>query len=431
MNILRDIKITEKSSIFWCSSKCQGEDEYTRNKISKSKFRNGKVYNESTKFDLPPPADISYDESPILYDADMNLKLHDFFYQHSKSFSFWIEKCQDIKKYLFEKSYPIDATQLKIETRVKWVLDKMQRFPTCRTCGRPIDFIDVKLSRSWPQYCCVECKKSVQGKINYDRHASKIYERMLNSEWIRPLFNLEDFRNADRRTHCFDVKCSKCGGIFSLPFNLNFYARTGKRSYFRCPECFPFLSRRKKSKEEQEIYEYIVNQLHVDDVVHGDRSTIYPFELDVHPMKEYADIAIEYNGTYWHSLENGRNETHVLDKTIMCEDAGIKLITIWEDEFLADKQYWFDFLHNVFLDPGKITRLITCNGEVDEFEVDRSLFNKVWCFPGYELIAETSFEFVSRKTGNGSRTWTTPTAGKLIYKKLKTSDISLKNNQVE
>ena len=106
----------------------------------------------------------------------------------------------------------------------------MQRFPTCRTCGRPIDFIDVKLSRSWPQYCCVECKKSVQGKINYDRHASKIYERMLNSEWIRPLFTLEDFRNADRRTHCFDVKCSKCGGIFSLPFNLNFYARTGKKT---------------------------------------------------------------------------------------------------------------------------------------------------------------------------------------------------------
>lgn len=131
-----------------------------RNKISESKFRDGKIYTESAKSDLPPPANISYDESPILYDDDMNLKLREFFELHSRNFCFWIGKAPELKEYLFEKSYPVDATLLKVETRVKWVLDRMQRFPTCLACGRPIDFVDVKLSRNWPRYCCVECKKS-------------------------------------------------------------------------------------------------------------------------------------------------------------------------------------------------------------------------------------------------------------------------------
>ena len=58
------------------------------------------------------------------------------------------------------------------------------------------------------------------------------------------------------------------------------------------------------------------------------RDIIAPKELDIYLVK--YNIAIEINGCYWHSTNEKPRNYHV-DKYNRCFNAGIKLITLWED----------------------------------------------------------------------------------------------------
>ena len=61
------------------------------------------------------------------------------------------------------------------------------------------------------------------------------------------------------------------------------------------------------------------------------KNIIPPHELDIYiPSKK---IAIEYNGLFWHSERNGKNALFHLNKTKLCEAAGVRLIHIFEDEW--------------------------------------------------------------------------------------------------
>ena len=62
---------------------------------------------------------------------------------------------------------------------------------------------------------------------------------------------------------------------------------------------------------------------------------IHPLELDiVIPSKK---IAIEYNGLYWHSEQQGKDINYHLNKFNLCKDKGYRLIQIWENEWLMKK----------------------------------------------------------------------------------------------
>lgn len=61
------------------------------------------------------------------------------------------------------------------------------------------------------------------------------------------------------------------------------------------------------------------------------RKIIYPYELDVYSPKH--KLAIEYCGLYWHSELNQRKADYHANKTKMCNALGIRLLTIFEDEW--------------------------------------------------------------------------------------------------
>lgn len=65
-------------------------------------------------------------------------------------------------------------------------------------------------------------------------------------------------------------------------------------------------------------------------VVCSDRSIIHPLELDI--VLPDHNIAIEYCGLYWHSDTFKSPEYHA-NKHLRCHNAGIKLVTIFEDEW--------------------------------------------------------------------------------------------------
>ena len=99
------------------------------------------------------------------------------------------------------------------------------------------------------------------------------------------------------------------------------------KSGHRCTSCSHIVS-----KQETEIAEFLADKL---DIIRHDRTIIPPFELDiVVPSKK---MAIEYCGLYWHTEGMGKDKNYHLNKLNLCEDAGYRLITIFEDEWKYKK----------------------------------------------------------------------------------------------
>ena len=61
------------------------------------------------------------------------------------------------------------------------------------------------------------------------------------------------------------------------------------------------------------------------------RSAIYPYELDIY-LPDH-NIAIEFNGLYWHSELVGKDKHYHNIKRKLCESKGIRLIQVMEDEW--------------------------------------------------------------------------------------------------
>lgn len=84
-----------------------------------------------------------------------------------------------------------------------------------------------------------------------------------------------------------------------------------------------------RSKGEIEVSEFI-ESLGVE-VRTNIKSVVSNTELDIYLPK--FNIAIEFNGLYWHSEKQGKTKNYHLDKTKKCLDVGVKLIHIFSDEW--------------------------------------------------------------------------------------------------
>jgi hypothetical protein len=81
---------------------------------------------------------------------------------------------------------------------------------------------------------------------------------------------------------------------------------------------------------EQSVKHYITGITDCD-IVLNTKTVISPGELDIYLPD--LKIAVECNGSYWHSELNGKDKNYHLTKTKACTDAGIELIHIWEHEW--------------------------------------------------------------------------------------------------
>ena len=89
----------------------------------------------------------------------------------------------------------------------------------------------------------------------------------------------------------------------------------------------------KGSKSENDVNEWI-KSLGLTSK-RNTRMIISPKELDIY-LPEH-NLAIEFNGSYWHSELHGKDKTYHLNKTNLCKDQGIHLIHIWEHDWILKK----------------------------------------------------------------------------------------------
>lgn len=120
-------------------------------------------------------------------------------------------------------------------------------------------------------------------------------------------------------------RCKK-GHVFNTPP----HKRLRSRNTSGCLECYIAIT---VSETEQEIYEYVSSLGYVAE--QGNRSMIRQ-ELDIYiPEKK---IAIEYNGVYWHSQVAGKHKNYHYNKWLACKNKGIRLIQIWEDDYIKNPE---------------------------------------------------------------------------------------------
>ena len=126
-------------------------------------------------------------------------------------------------------------------------------------------------------------------------------------------------------TGCLDkitIICPEHGEFEQRPRNHISY-RNG------CPICPTIIS-----SPHKEIIDYI-KSITNDQLIINDRKIINPFELDI--FIKNKKLAIEINGSYWHSynkLESFTEKNQHKNKTELCDKNDINLFQIWEHDWV-------------------------------------------------------------------------------------------------
>ncbi len=98
------------------------------------------------------------------------------------------------------------------------------------------------------------------------------------------------------------------------------------RRHYGCPQC----SKTGISTPETEVLDFIKE--HYDgNIIKNNRSILSGKELDI--VLPDKNIAFEFNGIYWHS-EQFKDQYYHYNKVKECNDLGIDLFSIWEDDWL-------------------------------------------------------------------------------------------------
>lgn len=97
-----------------------------------------------------------------------------------------------------------------------------------------------------------------------------------------------------------------------------------------CPFCRTFY---KKSKKEQQVLEYI-KTFYKKEIINNSFDIIYPLELDI--FLPEINVAIEFNGTYWHKLKEELHPGSHKLKAKLCKEKNIKLINISEKSWTKE-----------------------------------------------------------------------------------------------
>jgi len=132
--------------------------------------------------------------------------------------------------------------------------------------------------------------------------------------------------------------CLKCNTEFSNTWK-------NMQQGYLCPVCFPRTTY--FSLSEKEILNFIKTTLGPDfQVMENTRSIIYPYEIDIYIPE--INLGIEYNGLYWHSDKVIHDKDYHLKKLNLCKEKNIRLIQIFEDEWILKKEIVENRLKYIF-----------------------------------------------------------------------------------
>lgn len=173
-------------------------------------------------------------------------------------------------------------------------------------------------------------------KAEYHMNGSECPECAKISRAMKHFLGNEDFIKRAEKVHNGKYNYSKTQytGIFNevtitCPIHGDFTQKANDHLCgCGCQECGRLFS-----KYENEIYKFIRDILPENEtIIRNDRIILLGNELDLYiPERKFA---IEFDGLFWHNEINKPDKKYHLNKTELCEKRGIKLIHIFEDEWV-------------------------------------------------------------------------------------------------
>ena len=217
--------------------------------------------------------------------------------------SFFIEKARKIHSNKYDYS------------KVEYTSGKQK---VCIICPEHGEFWQAPVKHLYGQGCpqCGINKRSEKQKVSYREYLKRVKD-VHGDKYEYP--EIEKMQSMHDK---INIICKKHGDFIQLAYD--HLAGHG------CPKCAML-----ESNAEREIYDFICKIVGSENVVKKDRVILEGREIDI--LIPSLNIGFEYNGLRWHSEEFGKDSTYHLSKTVKCNGKGIKLIQIFEDEYLNHK----------------------------------------------------------------------------------------------
>lgn len=152
------------------------------------------------------------------------------------------------------------------------------------------------------------------------RKRNSVYDKLVFKCRESNIYPIEDSPYVDATTPMY-FKCNTCGTTFSeiwIRFNTD-------ENSLKCPQCF----KSTKRKTQMEIENWLRSN-YDKEIISEDKT--YGIEIDIYLPD--IKLGIEYCGLIWHSTKYKEDKNYHAKKHEICKQNGIRLITIFEDEWV-------------------------------------------------------------------------------------------------
>ena len=211
------------------------------------------------------------------------------------------EKIKDKVKLTNNERYGVDNTLKMIDIRSNILSGKVSK---------------IKLDKINNKYG-IDNIMDIDFYKNKSRYNRRLKEKNKNS-------NILDI---DLINNQYFMKCY-CENEHYYNIDYSLYKSRKQFTYKYCTICF---DPNKNNISGMEIYLYdFINENYNGEIIQNTKSIINPYELDIYLPE--LNLAFEFNGVHWHNELYKPTNYHKM-KSDLCEDKGIQLIHIWEDDW--------------------------------------------------------------------------------------------------
>lgn len=297
------------------------------------------------------------------------------FIHGAKTEKSWFIKNGYEKEYqeIIEKTYLLkNPTMVQ---RIYHVLHDMDSEPLCQNCNEKVPAFDT-INKGYRTYCSSKCvaehvkedrKKTLLERYGEFPFCSKssvekrkktcvekygvefpLQSKEMQDKKLQTLFDRYGVENPSQLQEVKDKKVQTCLENWGTE-NPNQCEEIQERKrktnterygveYFFQSEEFKEMSKdftgSNKSNAELEVLDFLKTIIG-SEIERGNKSILNGKELDI--LIKNKNVAIEYCGLYWHSTKF-RNSTYHKEKFDACKKQGIRLITLFEDEWTKNKE---------------------------------------------------------------------------------------------
>ena len=338
---------------------------------------------------------------------------------HIKNNYYELKKCKYCGKVVtFYRKYEIccskKCSNLLGENMLAYKKTCLKRYGVENTFQLEKTKINRKLTKTDKESAIKNYKKTCLERYGVDNYAktkkSIEYSILVFNNKFKEIFERDGYvkdgyeyvKRLGKRLHL--IKCPKCGKEFEMHVTKLYGNR--KFKYEICTNCNPL--QKHYSSSEKEISDY-VKSIYSREIIENSRKIIYPYELDIYLPE--LNLAIEYNGLYWHSSDQKDKNYHKM-KSDLCKEKGIHLIHIFEDDWVYKQEICKSVLSN-FINPSNNQKIYARKCSIKEvsfkdvnlFLTNNHLLGSVSafskCYGLYyndELVSLMTFKLISRKT---------------------------------